>query len=157
MIDLNSRQVARKDMRQLENQNISSKDSSPKKENIATSSDEDMKEMKEKLRIMTLKFQNAKKEMGEVKKERDDLQNEVIHLQHSIIPGFACTGSTFPLVNELSNEVSEFLKCTCQDCFFDVLCPELNFDGIVFFFKHTFGPILKQLQVYFEPMYSKIE
>lgn len=74
-----------------------------------------------------------------------------------MVPGFQCTGSSFPLLTELTNEVSEFLKCDSQDCFFDVLCAELNLDGVVYFYKHVFGPILKQLANYFEPLYTQIE
>lgn len=95
---------------------------------------------------MTTKFQNTKKELVDVKKENKELHDEIMTLQHNIrnmVPGVACTGSSFPLFNELFNEVSEFLKCDCQDCFFDLLCPELNLDGIVYFFKHSFGPIIK--------------
>jgi hypothetical protein len=36
--------------------------------------------------------------------------------------------------NEMANIVSEFYKCDAQDVFFDLLCPELNLDGVVFFF-----------------------
>lgn len=36
--------------------------------------------------------------------------------------------------NEMSNLVSEFFKCDCTDAFFDLLCPELNLEGVVFFY-----------------------
>lgn len=53
--------------------------------------------------------------------------------------------------------MTEFLKCDSQDCFFDILSPELNLDGVVYFYKHAFGPLYKQLQNYFEPLYAQIE
>jgi len=95
-----------------------------------------------------------------VKQENKDLHNEVISLQHNMrnmVQGFSCTTSSFPLLNELTNEVSEFLKCDCQDAFFDFLSPELNLDGVVYFYKHCFGPIHKQLRSYFEPLYKSIQ
>ena len=109
---------------------------------------------------MTTKFQTTKKELADCKKENKELHSEVMQLQaniRSMVPGFQCTGSSFPLFAELQNEVSEFLKCDSQDCFFDILSPELNLDGVVYFFKHAFGPLQKQVQNYFEPLLSSIE
>lgn len=81
-------------------------------------------EQKHQLLVVTQKFANAKKEINELKKSNKELHNEVMNLQSNIrqmVPGFSNTGSSFPLFNELLNEVSEFLKCDCQDCFFDIL------------------------------------
>jgi hypothetical protein len=69
-----------------------------------------------------------------------------------MVPGFANTSNSFPMVNELTNQVSEFYKVDCQDAFFDLLCPELNHDGIVFFFKNTLGPAIKLIKNYFSPV-----
>ena len=49
------------------------------------------------------------------------------------------------MFNELTNMVSETYKCDCQDVFFDLLCPELNLDGVVFFYQNMFGPIMKAI------------
>jgi hypothetical protein len=70
-----------------------------------------------------------------------------------MVQGVQCTGSSFPLSNEMINEVSEYYKCDCQDAFFDLLCPELNLEGVVYFYKHIYGPIVKHLANYFEPLY----
>lgn len=42
------------------------------------------------------------------------------HLR-SMITGFSNTGNTFPMLNELSNNIAEFYKCEVFDIFFDVL------------------------------------
>ena len=55
------------------------------------------------------------------------------HLR-SMITGFSNTGSTFPMLNELSNNIAEFYKCEVFDIFFDVLTVDLNIKGIIFFF-----------------------
>lgn len=70
-----------------------------------------------------------------------------------MIPGFSSnTSSSFPMINELQNRLSEFLKCDCQDIFFDLLSPELNMEGIVFFYKNCFSKILDMIKNYFEPL-----
>lgn len=122
--------------------------------------EEELKETKNKLSIVTQKFANAKKETNELKKTNKELYNEVMTLQGNIrqmVPGFSNTGSSFPLFNELLNEVSEFLKWDCQDWFFDLLWPELNLDGVVYFFKKVFEPILQNIQSYFDPLYATLE
>lgn len=70
------------------------------------------------------------------------------HLR-SMISGFANTGSTFPMINELSNSIAEFYKCECFDIFFDALCPELNMKGIVFFFNSSLNKTQKLIEDYF--------
>ena len=49
------------------------------------------------------------------------------------------------MFNELTNMVSEIYKCDCQDVFFDLLCPELNLDGVVYFYQNMFAPIMKAI------------
>ena len=53
------------------------------------------------------------------------------------------TSQSFPMFNELTHIVSDLYKCESQDVFFDLLCPELNLDGVVFFFQNVFEPIYK--------------
>jgi FtsZ-binding cell division protein ZapB len=75
--------------------------------------EEELKETKNKLSIVTQKFANAKKEVSDLKKVNKELHSEVMTLQSNIrqmVPGFSNSGSSFPLFNELVNEVSEFLK-----------------------------------------------
>lgn len=70
-----------------------------------------------------------------------------------MIPGFSSnTSSSFPMLNELQNRLSEFFKCDCQDIFFDLLSPELNMEGIVFFYKNAFTKIQDMIKNYFEPL-----
>ena len=75
-----------------------------------------------------------------------------------MVPGFANnTSAQFPMFNELQNEISEFLKCDCQDAFFDLLCPELNHDGIVFFFRSSLPKIFLHIEQYFTPCESVLK
>lgn len=55
------------------------------------------------------------------------------------------------MFNELTNMVSETYKCDCSDVFFDLLCPELNLDGVVYFYQNMFAPIMKAIQKHFAP------
>ena len=61
------------------------------------------------------------------------------------------TSQSFPMFNELTNMASELYKCDCQDVFFDLLCPELNLDGVVFFYQAVFPPVMKAIQNHFAP------
>jgi hypothetical protein len=38
-----------------------------------------------------------------------------------------------------------------------LLCPELNLDGVVFFFRKVFEPVLQQIQNFFNPLYATLE
>ena len=91
-----------------------------------------------------------------LKKENKELQNEILVLQSNIrqmIPGFSSnTSSSFPMLNELQNKLSEYFKCECQDVFFDLLCPELNMEGLVFFFSQSFTKIQEIINLYFDPL-----
>lgn len=56
------------------------------------------------------------------------------------------------MFNELTNSVSEFYKCDCQDIFFDVLSTELNLEGVVYFYQHTLGEVVHLIESYFFPV-----
>jgi len=56
------------------------------------------------------------------------------------------------MFNELANKVSEFYKCDCLDIFFDVLSPELNLEGVVYFYQHIMPPVVKMLEQHFAPV-----
>lgn len=105
---------------------------------------------------MTNKFITVKKEKDQLNKDNKELQNEILIMQSNMrqmIPGFSNnTSSSFPMLNELQNKLSEFFKCDCQDIFFDLLSPELNMDGIVFFYKNAFIKIKELINAYFEPL-----
>jgi FtsZ-binding cell division protein ZapB len=112
-------------------------------------------ETKEKLKVITQKFVAARKERDQLKQENKELQEEVLSLQSNIrnmVPCFSNTSSAFPMQNELQNIVSEFYKCDCQDVFFDLLCPELNLDGVVFFYQNTIPKVIEAIERYFLPV-----
>lgn len=52
----------------------------------------------------------------------------------------------------MASIVSEFYKCDCQDVFFDLLCPELNLDGVVFFFQNTIPLVVEAIEKHFQPV-----
>ena len=54
--------------------------------------------------------------------------------------------------NEMANIVAEFYKCDCQDVFFDILSPELNLEGVVYFFQNTLPPLLDTIERHFLPV-----
>lgn len=69
-----------------------------------------------------------------------------------MVPCFSNTSSAFPMQNELANLVGEFYKCDCQDVFFDFLCPELNLEGVVYFFQHTLPSVVDIIDKHFQPV-----
>lgn len=115
----------------------------------------DLAETKDKLKVITNKFITVRKERDTLKQENKELQEEVLHLQASIrqmVPCFSNTSSAFPMLNELQNLCSEFYKCDCQDVFFDLLCPELNLDGVIFFFQNSIPIVVETIEKYFAPV-----
>jgi FtsZ-binding cell division protein ZapB len=115
----------------------------------------ELKDVKEKLRIITQKFTSVRKERDSLKKETKELQNEILSLQssmHEMVPAFSNTSSIYPMHNELQTMVSDFMKCPCDDIFFDYLSPELSMEGVVYFFKEAIFSIHKIVSVYFEPV-----
>ena len=110
---------------------------------------------REKLRAITQKFTTVKKERDTLLKENKDLQEEVLSLQSSIrqmVPSFSNTSSAFPMQNELASLVAEFYKCDCLDVFFDLLSPELNLDGVVYFYSNALTPVVENIERHFQPI-----
>ena len=68
-----------------------------------------------------------------------------------MVPCTSNTSQSFPMFNELTNMTSELYKCDCQDVFFDLLCPELNLDGVVYFYQNIFQPLIAAIQKHFKP------
>ena len=60
------------------------------------------------------------------------------------------------MFNELTNKVGEFYKCDCQDVFFDILCTELNLEGVVYFYQNSLPPVIEQIEKYFWPIEQSI-
>ncbi|CAG9316573.1 unnamed protein product [Blepharisma stoltei] len=122
--------------------------------------EEESKDLKSKLRIMTTKFANVRKERDTLKKENKQLQTEIMELQSHIrhmVPGFQNSSNTFPLLNELGSLTDEFYKCDCQDLFFEVLSPELSIEGIIYFFRTSFSRINDFVNNYFSPTEDQIK
>lgn len=61
------------------------------------------------------------------------------------------------MLNELSNQTTEFYKYDCIDIFFDLLCPELNMKGIIFFFATAYSKVAENIANYFLPMETSIK
>lgn len=115
----------------------------------------EVSESREKIKAITQKFTAVRKERDTLKQENKELQEEVLQLQSSIrnmVPCFSNTSSAFPMQNELSNIVSEFYKCDCQDCFFDILSTDLNLEGVVYFFQNTLPPVIEAIEKHFAPV-----
>ena len=55
-----------------------------------------------------------------------------------MVSGFSNTSYAFPMQNELIVQIQDFYKYECLDSFFDLLCPELNMKGILFFYQTSF-------------------
>lgn len=109
-------------------------------------------DVKGKLRVITTKFANVRKERDTLKKENRILQNEILELQSNMrhmVPGYQNTSAAFPMLNEIADITSQFYKCDCQDIFFEILGPELSMDGIVYFFRASFQRIFETIRNYF--------
>lgn len=148
---LNSNQVPKK----MEDTPLSPFDSV-----LNENSQNEIKDLKNKLKIMTNKFQQSKKEKDQFQKENKSLQEEVLTLQSNLrqmIPGFSNTSSSFPMLNELSNQTNEFYKYDCIDIFFDLLCPELNMKGIIYFFLTAYSKVSDIIANYFLPLENTIK
>ena len=114
----------------------------------------ELNDVKGKLRVITTKFANVRKERDSLKKENRILQNEILELQSNMrhmVPGYQNISAAFPMLNEITDIASQFYKCDCQDLFFEILGPELSMDGIVYFFKVSFPRILDIIKAYFFP------
>jgi hypothetical protein len=73
-----------------------------------------------------------------------------------MVPSTNNTSQSFPMYNELTQKVSELFKCECQDVFFDLLCPELNLDGVVYFYANVYTPLFKRITSHLQPVESAI-
>jgi hypothetical protein len=109
---------------------------------------------------MTQKFQATRKERDLLKTENRELQQEIISLQTSMrqmVPCKTNTSQSFPMYTELVQRCSELFKCECQDVFFDLLAPELNIEGVVFFFTRVYLEIDKATKKHFAPLEQKLQ
>lgn len=103
------------------------------------------------MKLVMNKLSIAKREKDQLAKENKSLQEEVMNLQSNLrqmIPGFSNTSSSFPMQAELTVKIVEFYKYDCLDLFFDLLCPELNMKGILFFFATAFSKLQAAINSY---------
>ena len=66
-----------------------------------------------------------------------------------MIPGFSNTSNEFYIPHEMREKISEFNKYDCEDVFFDLLCPELNIKGIIYFYYTSFKRTKELIAHYF--------
>ena len=87
-------------------------------------------------------------------KEIENLKNNI----HEMIPGInSNTSNSFPMLTELQIKINDYIKLLCQDIFFDVLQPNLNLEGVIFFFKTIFIKISEITFNYFSPIENIIK
>ena len=61
------------------------------------------------------------------------------------------------MLTELQIKINDYIKLLCQDIFFDVLQPNLNLEGVIFFFKTIFIKISEITFNYFSPIENIIK
>ena len=62
------------------------------------------------------------------------------------------------MLTELKIKINDYIKLLCQDIFFDILQPNLNLGGVIFFFKTIFIKISEITSNYFSHLiYIKTE
>ena len=87
-------------------------------------------------------------------KEIENLKNNI----HEMIPGInSNTSNSFPMLTELQIKINDYIKLLCQDIFFDLLQPNLNLEGVIFFFKTIFIKISEITFNYFSPIENIIK
>ena len=87
-------------------------------------------------------------------KEIENLKNNI----HEMIPGInSNTSNSFPMLTELQIKINDYIKLLCQDIFFDVLQPNLNLEGVIFFFKTIFIKISEITFNYFSSIVNIIK
>ena len=149
-------------MQELEEELKNANDTIDKLQKIKSSESElenELNDVKNKLRLITTKFANVRKERDGLKKENRMLQNEILELQSNMrhmVPGYQNISVAFPMINEISDSIHQFYKCDCQDIFFEILGPELSIEGIAYFFKFSFSRINDLVHSYFHPVEETI-
>lgn len=114
--------------------------------------DSELKDVRAKLRIITTKFANVRKERDQLKQANEQLQTEILDLQASMrqmVPGLHPPATAFASPGEIAQITEQFYKCDCQDVFFELLAPELSMDGITFFFKTHYSKLREMVKSYF--------
>ena len=126
-----------------------------------SSTDEDSnRPIKEQKYIILDKLSTLKKENYKIEQENKKLKQELESLHNDMrlmIPGFSSnTSNSFPMLTELHNKISDYIKISCEDIFFDLLQPNLNMKGVVDFFKIIFLKLSDVVEKYFNPIEKAI-
>ena len=126
-----------------------------------SSTDEDSnRPIKEQKYILLDKLSTLKKENHKIEQENKMLKQELESLHNDMrlmIPGFSSnTSNSFPMLTELHNKISDYIKISCEDIFFDLLQPNLNMKGVVDFFKIIFLKLSDVVEKYFNPIEKAI-
>lgn len=96
-----------------------------------------------------------------LRREEDSLKSELEKLQNyhrEMVPGFNTnTSNPFPMITELQRKISDYIKMTCQDIFFDVLQPEFTMDSLVKFYQMVLKTLNNKINDYFLPLETQIQ
>ena len=107
-----------------------------------------------KLRLIYQQNVSLEEENKILTKEIENLKNNI----HEMIPGInSNTSNSFPMLTELQIKINDYIKLLCQDIFFDILQPNLNLEGVIFFFKNIFIKISEITFNYFSPIENIIK
>ena len=127
---------------------------------ISSTDDDSSRSIKEQKYIILDKLSTLKKENHRIEQENQMLKQELETLHNDMrlmIPGFSSnTSNSFPMLTELHNKISDYIKISCEDIFFDLLQPNLNMKGVVDFFKIIFLKLSDVVEKYFNPIEKAI-
>lgn len=127
---------------------------------ISSTDDDSSRSIKEQKYIILDKLSTLKKENHRIEQENQMLKQELETLHNNMrlmIPGFSSnTSNSFPMLTELHNQISDYIKISCEDIFFDLLQPNLNMKGVVEFFRTIFLKVSEIIEKYFNPIEKTI-
>ena len=127
---------------------------------ISSTDDDSSRSIKEQKYIILDKLSTIKKENHKIEQENQMLKQELETLHNNMrlmIPGFSSnTSNSFPMLTELHNKISDYIKISCEDIFFDLLQPNLNMKGVVEFFRTIFLKVSDVVEKYFSPIEKTI-
>ena len=127
---------------------------------ISSTDDDSSRSIKEQKYIILDKLSTMKKENHRIEQENQMLKQELETLHNNMrlmIPGFSSnTSNSFPMLTELHNKISDYIKISCEDIFFDLLQPNLNMKGVVEFFRTIFLKVSDVVEKYFSPIEKTI-
>ena len=88
---------------------------------ISSTDDDSSRSIKEQKYIILDKLSTIKKENHRIEQENQMLKQELETLHNNMrlmIPGFSSnTSNSFPMLTELHNKISDYIKISCEDIF----------------------------------------